>query len=238
MFGIDRIDDAAEAIAAGRDEPVGVADAVVRARAAWSTDREVVLRAAEDSIKRLRLVRRDAVVLRDRQVRREAPRASAIERLVHAAVAADDEMVGGVRVDPNRMVVDVLQILAHSAKGAPAVVGDLEHDVDGVHSVDILRVGKYFVVVVAAASESRPCAPNSRRHRASENTPVNTAVVVRFPKKKPHNVVTPVPRKRIGPRRIMTGAAIDGEQDPALTADVVGMGFEKCDGPFDKYRRP
>ena len=67
---------------------------------------------------------------------------AAVERLVDAAVAADDEMVGVVRVDPRPVIVDVLQMLAYAVKRLAAVVGDLEVDVDGVNAVDIFRVGE------------------------------------------------------------------------------------------------
>jgi hypothetical protein len=55
-------------------------------------------------------------------------------------------------------------------KGAPAVIGDLEHDVDRVHSVDIFWVGKYFVIVVAAGLKAAHALPaRSAIARAKES---------------------------------------------------------------------
>ena len=73
QLGIDgvrifRIDLTAKTVAAVGHEPVGVGDAGSAARARWTAETEVVLRAAVDVVERRRVVGRDVVELRDRQV--------------------------------------------------------------------------------------------------------------------------------------------------------------------------
>src|SRR6187401_2391588 len=62
-----------EAVTTSDDEPVAVANTPGIRRTRGAAHREVVLRAAAHSIERLRVIRRDAVVLRDRQVGEESP---------------------------------------------------------------------------------------------------------------------------------------------------------------------
>jgi len=49
------------------------------------------------------------IELRDRQVRSELPIHPAVKALVDAAVTADEKIISVLRIDPNRVVVDVLE---------------------------------------------------------------------------------------------------------------------------------
>ena len=70
-------------------------------------EREVVLRAAADVVERLRVVDRDAVELRDRQVREEAPGLAFVVRLVEPAVVAEQDVVAIDRIELERVMIDV-----------------------------------------------------------------------------------------------------------------------------------
>ncbi len=119
------------AVAADGDEPVLVRDARAVERARRAAQRVVVLGAAVDVVEGLRVVDRHPVELGDRQVLEEALGRAAVEGLVDAAVAADEEVVGVVGVDPQGVVVDVLVLLADPLEGLAAVDGDLQ---EGVHA--------------------------------------------------------------------------------------------------------
>ena len=101
-----RIDDGLEAVAAGRDVPVGVDDAVHRARA-----RRAAERCCCPACRRRRcrtasvVVERHLVELRQREVLEPRPGRAAVERLVEAAVAPADQVIGVVGVDPEHVVV-------------------------------------------------------------------------------------------------------------------------------------
>ena len=105
-FGVDDvgilgIDAGMEAVAALRDEPVGVGDAVGAARSRRSAEREIVLGAAIDVIERSGAVHGDVVELGDGQVRLEAPVDAAVVAFVDAAIAAD-QIVARVLRDRSR----------------------------------------------------------------------------------------------------------------------------------------
>src|SRR5262249_42383058 len=85
-----RIDAAPEAVAAADVVPVARADAGAAVeRARRSADRSVVLGAAADVVEGQRVVGRDAVELRQRQVGEVVERLHAVPRLVESAVVAD-----------------------------------------------------------------------------------------------------------------------------------------------------
>ena len=113
--GVARLDRGEEAVAPLRDEPVLVPDAVDVVGPRRPAEGGVVLRAAVDVVEGLRVVDRDPVELRHREVRLELPRRAAVPRLVDAAVVAVQEVVGVLRVDPEGVVVDVLGLLARLA---------------------------------------------------------------------------------------------------------------------------
>src|SRR5690349_20598821 len=94
-----------EAVAAGDREPVGVGDRTVLATTR-PAPRAVVLRAAADVVRDLEVVA-DVVELAARQVRREIIVAAAVPGDRDPTVVTDDEVVGVVRIDPHRVVVDV-----------------------------------------------------------------------------------------------------------------------------------
>jgi hypothetical protein len=101
IFGVDDIrvfgvNLRTKAVAALRDEPIGVRDAGGAARARGAAETEVVLRAAVDVIEGQGVVGRDIIELRDRQILFEVPGGRAVVRFVEAAVRADEIMTGVV----------------------------------------------------------------------------------------------------------------------------------------------
>ena len=150
-----RIDDRLKAVAACRDVPVGVDDAVHRTRAGRTTDRVVVLRAAVDVVERLRVVDPYLVELRERKVFEPRPRRAAVVRFVKTAVAPPDQVIGVGGVDPQDVVVHVLVLLTDLAEGLAAVLGDLH---PGVHRVDAcfdLGIDEELLVVLRPAGDVR-----------------------------------------------------------------------------------
>src|SRR5260370_2447 len=79
-----------EAVAAADVVPVAGPDAGAVLRARRAADRPVILRAAAHLVERPRLVRRDPVELRERQVGEVPPRLHAVVGLVHPAIVADE----------------------------------------------------------------------------------------------------------------------------------------------------
>ncbi len=148
MFGSFGSTGAEEAVAPRRHEPVRVDDPVHRRRPRRAAERRVVLRPAVDVVERLRLVQRHPVELRDGEVRLELPRRPAVPALVDAAVVPVDEVARVGRVDPERVVVDVLVLLAQPLPRLPAVLGHHVEDVHRVDAVDVLRVGDHLLVVL------------------------------------------------------------------------------------------
>ena len=73
-------------------------------------------------VERLRVVDRHAVVLSHRDVREESERLSLVVRLVQAAVASDEKVVGVLRIDPERVVVDVLVLLAEALESLAGIL--------------------------------------------------------------------------------------------------------------------
>ncbi len=151
--GVGGVDDGLIAVAADGDEPVLVGDARTVEGPGRPSEGVVVLGAAVDVVERLRVVDRDPVELGDRQVFEEAVGGAAIPGLVDAAVAADQQVVGVVGVDPQGVVVDVLLLLPDPVEGLAAVEGDLEEGVHAVDPVDVVGVGEDLVVVLRAAGD-------------------------------------------------------------------------------------
>ena len=105
---IFRIDLRSKTVATVGYKPVGVGDAGSAARARRTTKTEVVLRAAVNVVERFRVVGGDVVELRDRKILFEVPVRAAIETLVNSAVATNQIMIGVGRIDPDVVIVDVL----------------------------------------------------------------------------------------------------------------------------------
>ncbi len=154
-FGIDdvrirRVGYGPEPVAALGDLPVFVGRPLETLGARRTAQGVVVLGAAADVVEGERIVDAEAIELGDRQVLEEAPGGGAVEALVEAAVAADEVVVGVLRIDPDRMIVDVLGLFAQAAKALAAVVGDLQKGVHRVDAVELVRIGEDLGVVVAA----------------------------------------------------------------------------------------
>ena len=113
----------------------------------------VVLGASVNVVERSVVVQGDLVELRDRQVLGEAVVHSAVPRLVEPAVAADDQMVGILRVDPERVVIDVLPALAQGVKGLAAIFGDVQQGVHGINAIKHMGIGIDPLVVLRAAGD-------------------------------------------------------------------------------------
>ena len=118
--------------------PIAVHNAAVVDGAARTPQREVVLGSAINAIKRECVVYRDAVKLGDGQVVLVVPARGVVPGLVHAAVAAHEEVLGIARVLPKGMVVDVLVFLAKALERSSAVFGPLRVRVHAVHHVGVV----------------------------------------------------------------------------------------------------
>ena len=106
----------------------------------------VVLGPAVDRVEGRGVVHRHLVELGDRQVRHEAPGLREVEALVDPAVGADEQVVGVVLPERDRVVVGVLVLLLHPPEGLPPVVRDLHPH---VHEVEpALRVGARVELLV------------------------------------------------------------------------------------------
>ncbi len=122
-------------------------------RARRAAEGEVVLGAAVDVVERLAVVDRHLVELHGRQIRLPGPALAAVEGLVDAAVAADDEVIRAFGVDPERVVVDVLVPFADLRERGAGVLGDHQEDVHRVDAPRLLRIGDDLVVVLRAARD-------------------------------------------------------------------------------------
>ena len=111
----------------------------------------VVLGAAVDVVERLGVVDRHLVELRHRQVGDEAPGLRQVEALVDAAVGPDQQVVGIVGAERQRVVVGVLVLLASCARKVlpPSSETCMPH-VGEVDAVEGVRAGVQLLVVVRA----------------------------------------------------------------------------------------
>ena len=148
--GLDGIDHGLEAVAEDGDEPVLVADARLAPGAAGPTEGGVVLGAAVDVVEGLGVVDRHAVELHDGQILEVDPGGAAVMGFVDPAVAPGEEVPRIRGVDPESVVVDVLEGLADVLECLSPVMGDLHPGVHGVDPVDVGRIADELVVVVAA----------------------------------------------------------------------------------------
>ena len=130
------------------DHPVGVSDTVPVVRTRGSVLSRVVLRAADDVVERLVVVHGDFIELGHGQVRNELPVRAQVPALVQSAVATSQQVVGVVRVEHQRMVVDVLVQLTHFSKSFATVFGDLHTDVHVIDAIEFVRARENFLVVM------------------------------------------------------------------------------------------
>ena len=158
------VDHRVEAVAEDGDEPVAVANAVHVVGARRSSLGGVVLGAAVDVVEGRVVVDGDLVELGDRQVRGVAVGLAAIPGLVQSAIAADDQVVRILGIDPEGVIVDVLPALAQRPERLAAVLGDLEQRVHRVDAVEDVGVGDDLLVVLRAGGDvARIAWPSSRR---------------------------------------------------------------------------
>jgi len=136
------------AVGAVRDDPVGVADAVVVQRARGPGLGAVVLRPAVDEVEGLRIVQGDLVELRDGEVLEEAPGLAAVPGFVDAPVAAVEDVAGVAGDECHRVVVAVLVLLADRPPRAPAVIGHAHVGIHLVDPVEGVRIREDLLIVV------------------------------------------------------------------------------------------
>ena len=97
----------------------------------------------------------DVKHLRRRLVVPEAPGLAAVHRNRRALIGCNQDDVGVVRVDPDRVVVVAAGRALDRRERAPAVGGSIRRRVRGVHDVGILRVDAHVGEVVAASPDAR-----------------------------------------------------------------------------------
>ncbi len=153
--GVGGIDHRVETVAEDGDEPVAVANAVHVGGARRAALRRIVLRASVDVVERRVVVHGDLVKLRDRQVRDVAVALASIPRFVEPAVAADDQVLGILGIDPERVVIHVFPALAQRAERLASVFGDMEQRIHRVDAVEDPGVGDDPLVVLRAGGEVR-----------------------------------------------------------------------------------
>ena len=150
---IFRIDLSLKPVAAQGKEPFAVGDPIVGVGAGRPTERIIILGAAINIVERRVIVDADLIELGYRQIGFEGPGSAAVEALVDPAVAAGQEIVGVVRIDPQGVVVDVLVALTHLAKVLTPILG---HHHPGIHRINPFRipgVAEQFLVVLRAAAD-------------------------------------------------------------------------------------
>ena len=119
---IFRIDAALEAVTAADAVPLAGADAGAIHGARRALDRSVVLRAAADVVERPRVVGRDPVELRQRQVGELPPCLHVVVGLVETAVVADQHVPVIGRIPHHFVVIDVHRVQLQRPPGLAAVL--------------------------------------------------------------------------------------------------------------------
>src|SRR5581483_2274077 len=95
------------------------------ARARWSAQSVVVLRAAVDVVEGTVFIHGDVVELRNRQVGQEGPVLAAVEALVDAAVATHAIVAWAPRIDPDHVIVHMSPFLSQASQRFAAIVAHL-----------------------------------------------------------------------------------------------------------------
>ena len=150
-IGVFRINPGLEAIAADGDEPLFTGYARATEGAGGASLRVVVLRAAVDVVKRLRVVESHFVELRHGKILLVVPVASPVVGLVNTSIGADEKMIGVIRVDPQRMVINMLVSDRHAIEIRPAILRQHDERIQGVHAIDVIGIAEDFVVILGAA---------------------------------------------------------------------------------------
>ena len=141
------VDSRLEAVAAGDNEPIAVANPVdvVGARgAALST---VVLSAAVDVVEREAVVDSDSVELCDRQVGLVVVVLASVPGFIKPAVATEEQVIRAVREESHCVVVDVLPALSQAVERLTAVFAYLDIKIHRVDTVQLIRIGIDFLEV-------------------------------------------------------------------------------------------
>ena len=120
--GIARLGRRLVAITAECHEPIVIANTLPIVRARRAALRVVILRPAIDVVERLGIIDRDLVELRDRQIADEAPCFGVIIAFIQPAIGPEHDVVGIIRAERYRVVIDVLQIVVEIAPRLPAIV--------------------------------------------------------------------------------------------------------------------
>ncbi len=155
-LGILRVDPRDETVATVGDKPIRTEHAMATTGCARTAEGGVVLGATADAERR-GVVDVDVIHLRQREIGEEDPRLPTVPALIESAVVAVQEVIRVGRVDPERVVVDMLGALADAAPGGTTVIGDLRRDVHREDAIDLVRVRDEHAVVhrlrrVAAAT--------------------------------------------------------------------------------------
>src|SRR3954468_9921129 len=145
--GIVGIDAALEAVTAADVEPVAGADAGPIRRARRAFNRSVVLRAAAHVVERPRVVERDPIELRQRQVRELPPRLHVVVGLVQAAVVAEQHVTVIAWIPHDFVMIDVDTGKRQVAPRLAAVLAARDLRPRGVDRFGVLRVDEDLVVV-------------------------------------------------------------------------------------------
>src|SRR5262245_1784227 len=170
--GVFWIDARLEAIAAEKDKPVTVGDAVDAAIARRAADGVVVLGAAVDVVERCAFIHGDVIELRYWQVGDEPPVGGLVMALVDAAVAADEIVIGVVGVDPQAVIVHVAEFGAEVAQRFAAVVGNLAEDIHEIDALGIFRIDDQVSPVHGLALVLVLTLPGFAGVTGSENAPL------------------------------------------------------------------
>src|SRR5262249_4593733 len=133
---------------------------------------EVVLCPAVDVVERPVVVNGDVVELRHRQIADELPVASAVETLVDAAVAANEIVIGVLRVDPDAVVVDMLPGFAERTERPATVVGNLNEDIHDIDTISVLWVDDKMGIVLGLLVEAVAFLPGFAAIQRAENASV------------------------------------------------------------------
>ena len=149
-IGIGRIELWLVAIATEHDVPVGIRNAMNDGRSRGRAERIVVLGTAAHIVEGLRVVRLNAVELRDREISHVSPCRTAVPAFVNAAVAADIEVFRVFRIDPQCMIVDVTPLQGQRCKRLAAVLRLVCKRVQRVDAIRVEWIDDEFIVVLRA----------------------------------------------------------------------------------------
>src|SRR5262249_62381359 len=122
-----------EAVGGGEAKPVGGGAAFGAEGPTGTAPGAVILQAAVDAVRLARL-QPDGVELGERQVLQVLPGLATVVAVVHAAVAAGDQVTGVGRVDPQGVMVGVDARSSVRAESLAAVLGNVQGDAGDVNA--------------------------------------------------------------------------------------------------------